>query len=411
MQKGKRIRLPELMAEYETALTKCGFGYATRLRLLQRAAMIISIHERRGKEFFDGEIIVEYIRDINDRFYNGEITKKHSKVLHRETERLLWFAESGEIKMPNPQQGARQTLTSEFERIAEGYLSLDMHPNTRNDARWITYKYFSWLSDQGHEDLKRVGSLDIQRFMLDCSKKMSMNSIHDVRLHLAKLYVYLYESGQSESSYQALFSFRIKRESKIRSVITRDEIAKALENINRSSIAGKRAYAVMMLGVVLGLRACDVANLKLDDIDWINGEIKILQQKTAVTVILPLTKDVGEALTDYILNARPNVETNHIFIKLTAPFEQIKSAVTIGEIFRDCCKAAGLDYGKQYHMLRRSLATSMVTNGVSIYNIAQELGDENIDSVKPYIALDSIHLKLCALPFYGIAPIGGAFCG
>ena len=69
----------------------------------------------------------------------------------------------------------------------------------------------------------------------------------------------------------------------------------------------------------------------------VNGEIKILQLKTSETVVLPLTKDVGEALKDYILNARPKVENSHIFIKLRAPFAAIKSAVTIGEIFRNCC--------------------------------------------------------------------------
>jgi len=70
----------------------------------------------------------------------------------------------------------------------------------------------------------------------------------------------------------------------------------------------------MMLGVVLGFRACDVVNLRLTNIDWVNGEIKILQAKTSETVVLPLTKDVGEALMDYILNARPNTKASQILI-------------------------------------------------------------------------------------------------
>jgi len=398
------------MTEYETALTKYGLGFATRLRLLQRANAIVYKHEQQGKEYFDGEIAADYFRDIDERLYSGEITKDHSKVLRREAERLLRFAETGEVKLPNPQQGARQTLTPEYECAAEKYLSLEMHPNTRNDARWVTHKYFAWLAEQGYENLKRVGSAQIQKFLLDCSEKMSMNSIRDIKIHLTKLYAYLYESGQSESSYQALLSFKVKRGSKMRPTMAREEIAKVLDTIDRRTTAGKRAYAVMILGVVLGLRACDVANLKFCNIDWINGEIKILQQKTAKTVVLPLTQDVGEALTDYILNARPKTETNNIFIKLKAPFRAIKSAVTIGEIFRDCCTAAGFNYGKQYHILRRSLATSMVTNGVSVYDAAQGLGDVNIESTKPYIALDSEHLKLCALSFDGIAPVGGVFC-
>jgi len=163
----------------------------------------------------------------------------------------------------------------------------------------------------------------------------------------------------------------------------------------------------MMLGTVLGLRACDVANLKFDDIDWINGEIKILQLKTAETVILPLTKDVGEALQDYILNARPQNKADHIFLSLATPFGPIKSAVTIGEIFEASCKVAGLDYGKQFHILRRSLGTAMVNTGTPVATVAQVLGHADVDSAKKYISVDNEHLKLCALPFDGIAPIGG----
>jgi integrase len=410
MRKFKKVKLAELMTEYETALAKYGLGFAARLRLLHRAASIANKHERQGKEYLDGETVADYFRDIDERFYNGEITKDHSKMLYREAERLLWFAETAEIKLPNPQQGSRQTLTTEYTLIAEKYLSLEMHPNTRNDARWVTHKYFSWLAEQGHDDLTGVGSGQIQKFLLDCVSKMSMNSIHDIKIHLAKLYAHLYETGQSQSSYQALLSFKVNRESKIRPTMTRAEIAKVIDKIDRRTFAGKRAYAVMILGVVLGLRACDVANLKLGDIDWVNGEIKILQQKTAETVVLPLTKDVGEALRDYILNARPKTDAKHIFIKLLAPFKPMKSAVTIGEIFRDCCKTAGLDYGKQYHILRRSLGTSLVNTGTPVTTVAQILGHADIESAKKYIAVDCEHLKLCALTFDGIAPIGGVFC-
>jgi integrase len=163
----------------------------------------------------------------------------------------------------------------------------------------------------------------------------------------------------------------------------------------------------MLLGTVLGLRACDVANLKLSDIDWVAGEVKILQSKTLKTVVLPLTNDVGGALKDYILNARPKTDSSHIFIRLKAPFTPIKTAVAVGEIFYRCCKSAGLDYGKRFHMLRRSLATSMINTGSPVTDVAQVLGDANINSTKKYLSFDSERLKLCALPLDGIKPKGG----
>jgi integrase len=76
---------------------------------------------------------------------------------------------------------------------------------------------------------------------------------------------------------------------------------------------------------------------------------------------------------------------------MKVPYAPISSAVTIGEIYEDCCKKAGLPVSKRFHNLRRSLATSMITNGVSVYEAAQAAGDKDIDSLKPYIGLDTAH--------------------
>jgi len=375
--------------------------------MLHRACLIVHRHEHRGVEHLDQEIVTEYLREIDQRFYSGACSKKRNQMIHREIDRFLWFAETGELKLPNPTKGCRQELTPEYKKIAEAFLSKDMHPSTRNDARWITHKYFSWLEEQGYEDLSRVRAEQIQMFLLDCSGKMAMNTMHDVKLYIKKLYAHLYEAGLSESSYHALLSFKVNRESKIFPALPKADIAKMLGAIDRTTAKGKRAYAAMMLGTVLGLRACDVVNLKLTDVDWINGEIKILQSKTSKSVILPLTEDVGEALKDYILNARPTTDSKQIFMRLQAPYRALQSAVTIGEIYHECCKSAGLLANKRFHSLRRSLGTSMVNAGIPVCTAAQVFGDTRIDSMKPYIAVDSQHLKLCALPFDGVAVTGG----
>jgi integrase len=164
----------------------------------------------------------------------------------------------------------------------------------------------------------------------------------------------------------------------------------------------------MILGIVLGLRAVDVANLKLTDIDWAKGEIRILQAKNGVSVILPLTEDVGEALSDYILNGRPKSDSEQIFLRLRHPYTPIKAAVTIGEMYRDCCIAAGIDVSKRFHKLRRSRGTSLLAAGETVNMVAEVLGHTDINSTKKYIAADEEHLKMCALSFDGITPTGGA---
>jgi len=406
MKQGKGIR--ELMRDYESALGESGFGYPSRLQQLQRIGRLAQMHERRGMESLNDGVVAEFFRDIDEEFYSGGCKKNNYQLLRRTAERFLLFAETSEIKMPNMLKGCREKINTEHDKIVEAFIATVPHPNTRNDARWVSNKYFAWLETQGFNDLTGAGAQQIRNYLLYVADMYSQNSMRDVRLYLSKLYEYLYEAGLTESDYHQLLSFKVNHEIKILPALSKANIAKMLETIDRRTVAGKRAYAVMMLGTVLGLRACDVAALQLADIDWVNGEIRILQSKTAKSLALPLTEDVGTALKDYILNGRPQSNSKYVFLRLIAPFDGLLTAVTMGEIYRDCCKAAGLPISKRFHNLRRSLGTSMVNAGISVYDVAQVLtGGENIESTRPYIAIDIEHLKLCALPFEGIAQKGG----
>jgi len=318
------------------------------------------------------------------------------------------YAGSGQSdRLPSILRGARQKLGSEFQEIAEGFLSGNFHGNTRCDMRWVTHKYFAWLEDQGFHNLSGVDALHIQKFLLNCSESFSAGTVYDIRVYMKKLYAHLSSVGLSESDHNELLSFKVKREKRVYPALSKTDIAKLLGAIDRSTVKGKRDYAIMLLGTVLGLRACDVVALKLVDIDWLHGEIKIVQSKTSIPVALPLTQDVGEALMDYIFNARPNSAAQEIFLRINAPHTPLVAAVTLGEIYRDCCIAAGLPVSKRFHDLRRSLGTSMVSNGVSVYDVAQVFGDKSVESTQPYLSADMEHLKMCALPFCGIAPAGG----
>ena len=407
----------ELMERYNHGLEKCGCSASSRVGKLHRCSVIIHRHEMQGQDTLDDKIIAAYINEINERFYSGEIGKNHATAMRRETEQFTHFVKTGDVQMINPNLGARTTLLPTFQMIVTNFLSSKeamigtggrpTSPNTRNDMRWVVHKYFGWLTEQGFTSLRGVDATQIQAFMLFCSETMAMGSVHNVRLFMFKLYAYLYESGQSQSSFSTLLSFKVNRNIKVQETQSANELTAMLESINRQTITGKRAYAVMMLGIVLGLRACDIVAMKLSDIDWINGEIKILQSKTGVSVILPLTTDVGDALSDYILNARHPGDSEHVFLRIKSPYLGLKSAATIGEIYESCCKSAGLPGNRRFHTLRRTLGTAMLASGAPVTTVAQVLGHKETDSVKRYIAVDKEHLKMCALPFDGIHPKGG----
>lgn len=397
-----------LLENYETALAQTGYSITTKLLLVKRADLMIRRHLNAGLAYFDQTIINRYMGEIDDKYFKGNMQKKHYERTKREIDRFVSYVCTGRIdSLSSTLRGARQELTPKFEQIAKEFVAGDFHPNTRCDIRWVTHKYFAWLEGQGFVDMTGVGAIHIQKFLLACSEQYPPSTVHNVRLYLKKLYNFLHATGRVDDNYSALFSFAVNREKRVFPVLPKSDIAKLLDTIDRSTVKGKRDYAVMLLGTVLGLRACDIVALKLTDIDWFRGEIRIVQSKTANPVILPLTQDVGEALTDYILNGRPNTADKEIFLRINAPHKRLAAAVIVGEIYRDCCIAAGLPANKRFHNLRRALGTSMVTNGISVYDVAQVFGDKDVNSTKPYLATDTEHLKMCALSFAGIAPAGG----
>ena len=176
--------------------------------------------------------------------------------------------------------------------------------------------------------------------------------------------------------------------------------------IDTDSEMGKRDRAIILLAATTGLRAGDLIRIKLTDIDWRKGEIRLLQRKTGRVSYTPLVKEAGEALQDYILNARPRSESPEVFLRLIAPRTGLADAVSIGCMFQQYQRKAGIYRhafdGKGFHGLRRRLAKKLLVTGTPLTTITQILGHDDPKSARQYLSLDTRNLKECALDFKGI---------
>lgn len=205
---------------------------------------------------------------------------------------------------------------------------------------------------------------------------------------------------------QDLFSYSVRREMPIQGYVTDDELERILAVIDVTTQGGSRNRAMILLSASTGLRACDLIRLKLTDIDWRKGEIRLIQSKTAKTVSLPLMPDASFALQDYILKHRPSTGCSELFLRCAAPQIAITDASSISSMFKDYEERAGVIRkpfdGKGFHGLRRRLAKKLLTAGSPVTTIAQILGHEDVSSTRQYMLLDMKNLKECALDFSGI---------
>ena len=171
---------------------------------------------------------------------------------------------------------------------------------------------FAWLYENGREDLRSVTSDDIRKFYLQ--KAARVVNVHHLRYTLRQACDILTASGRLRCRCDKIFGLAIASETRLMPCLSSDEIARILNAPDRSKPAGKRDFAMLILGATTGLRACDVASIMLDDIDWRKGELRIVQRKTSVGLSHPLTEGVGNAVRDYILNGRPESGCREIFL-------------------------------------------------------------------------------------------------
>ena len=366
----------------------------------------------QGNEYYDVEILTEYCQMFRKRWENNEIVKHTLQRAEKAVANLIEFHDTGRLVWSVRTRLTRYKLTEHFESVLNDFLAFnESHYGGSNNIVWAIRKYLAFLQTHGHMTLDTVETHDLQQFILFCSE-MTNGSVHNILVYMKRFYYYLNNIRKMPYDGSILMYCSVIREDKIQSHLTWDEITKILEQVDRSTDAGKRNYAIILLAVRTGLRAIDITNLRLTDIDWRNGTLQVMQQKTGLPVILPLIKDAGEAIKEYILKARPKCESDYIFTKVNAPYTQLFGSDSVTGMFKAYQAKAGIERkpndGKGFHALRRSMGRHMASAGVPVTTIAQVLGQSTVNATKQYISFDSENLKNCALDFCGIEVERGA---
>jgi site-specific recombinase XerD len=181
------------------------------------------------------------------------------------------------------------------------------------------------------------------------------------------------------------------------------EVEKLLNSCNRNTDAGNRNYAILMLLARLGLRAGEVCKLDLRDVDWRAGEIRV-RGKNGRVDRLPLPQDVGEALVEYLKCRRSESPSKRMFLQARAPYLGLADthASSVSSIVRRALKRAHLNPPHQgAHILRHSLATKMLGEGVSLFQIGQVLRHASIQTTEIYAKVNLPALRKLAQPWPG----------
>lgn len=250
--------------------------------------------------------------------------------------------------------------------------------------------FFGGRFDAGPADLGSLGLQDINGFILHSCQSHSPAT---TRVHVAALRSftgYLYRSGiMATDPADGIAGVRTWRLSSLPKGLQPDQVEAVLASCDRRTVTGRRDYGVLLLLARLGLRACEVVRLTLDDVDWANAEIAVVGKGSRHDV-LPLPHEVGEALAAYLQAGRPTCATRRLFVGRYAPVHGFRSSTAVGHLVRRALARAGIERTGRgaAHLLRHSLATRMLRNGASLEEIGQILRHQSPDSTRIYAKLD-----------------------
>lgn len=249
--------------------------------------------------------------------------------------------------------------------------------------------------------MESIGITDISMIKAECihARFTAANDKAGFHKSMKMFFRYACKYGLIENDI-SLWIPSVSRHKPVPTVYTVEEIEKILSSIDRSTCLGKRNYCIVLMAAKLGIRSCDIAALKMDDIWRTEGIIRVIQQKTDILVEYPILDEISIALEDYLNNARPKSCLPNVFLTKPRPVASVLSTQGIYAVVSGSIAQSGIDASSRRHgahALRSSLASQLLAEGKSYPEIQQVLGLTSPDVARHYIRVETERLRECAI--------------
>ena len=264
---------------------------------------------------------------------------------------------------------------------------------TRGD---VVRRFLASHAPGGAPDLADVSVEQVHEFFGSQAQRLSTMSMGPVLDSMRSFLRFLFATGRHERDLSGcLPAITTQRHPGLARHVSAQVVGALLGSCDRSSLVGRRDYAVLLLLSRLALRANEVARMELDDLYWRAAALTI-HSKTGRLDRLPLPTDVGTALVEY-LQGRPSAPDRSVFRAALAPFGPMtRNAVVF--VPRTASARAGLPVVGA-HQLRHTAATGLLRAGASLGEVGQVLRHDRDQTTALYAAVDARALEPLARPW------------
>lgn len=383
----------------ETGLTKNTIRHYT----VEGLSVILRRHTQQGLEHYSESLVCDVVAEAREKYEQGLTSRSSFQNLRKASLLLSEMHRTGKITLAKiPNWGYREP-TPKFAGLLEDFCENAnrtgiLADSTVKKSRSAIRNFLFELEARGWQSLDKISLAEVSSAITHMAMKYKgglHSAIFSVRIFLQ----HLYENHFTSENLSLAIPEIVAHRTVFREGFSDVEIVRLLDAPDVATPIGKRDYAIMLLAVQTGLRACDIVNLKRENIDWRAREIRIVQQKTGKALSLPLEPESGNAIADYLLNARPKSVLPYIFLCHVGVLRPInnRSASSIVTKYLHRAEIVSTIPRRGFHSFRRSFGTRLLQNEIPLELLQQLLGHSRIDSAKPYLFVDELGLKKCAL--------------
>ena len=247
-------------------------------------------------------------------------------------------------------------------------------------------------------DIRSLAGTHIERYLAAKSKLITRQSMQHVVAHLRAFLRYAFAHGLIHQQLDTIDTPRTYRDELPPRALPWHQVKKLLRSVDRSSKAGLRDYAILHLMAYYGLRASEIADLRLDDVDFEAGTCRVRQRKTSSDLLLPLSSQTLGVLRQYLKRERPDIDHPRLFLRARRPSGGLRH-YAVCDVFYKRASQSGLrieDYSS--YCLRHAFAMRLLQRGVGVKAIGDLLGHRSLEATCVYLRLDMSALRGVALP-------------
>jgi site-specific recombinase XerD len=390
--------LNEYLDAYAASVAEQGYG---RHSIRQQIVVIADFSRWLKQKHIDIRALDSRVMDrfLRLRRRQQRVRRGDPKTLER---MLAMLCQTVVVKQHQPPvaDNAQSRVTNEFRRylLQERGLS----PSTLHNYVPVIEQFLSERFHNRAPNFAMLRAPDVTGFVMRHAHQLSPGRAKLMVTALRSFFRYLrHRGGMSTDLTGCVPTVPNWSLSTLPKFLPAADVERILEGCDRKTSVGRRNHAILLLLARLGVRAGEVVGLNLDDIDWSTSQITV-RGKGGRSAQLPLAADVGAALAAYLRHDRPRSATRRVFLRHRAPFVGVANSSTISSLVRRALKHAGVESAHTgAHVLRHSLATSLLRQGGSLDEIGDLLRHQSPNTTAIYAKVDVTALHTLALPWPG----------